>query len=183
MLYLKNDSYSPKDATGLLHRARDLIEHGEVVVRDARVSRKYVEYDISLPSEAREKEIFSKLEEVSPLSSVEEVVERHLPKDDAIKLAIQAFNDEKYWTAHELLEGVWKTAEGEERRILNGIILVAAAFVHHEKAETAICLSILRRAKAKLENGQGNYSGIDIDRLAGLVAEIINSGQIVRFTV
>jgi hypothetical protein len=183
MLYLKNDSYSPKDATELLHRARDLIERGEVVVRDARVSRNFIEYDISLPSKENDKEMFAKMSEISPISSAEEVVERHIPKDEAIKLAIKSFNDEKYWTAHELLEGVWKSAEGVERSILNGIILVAAAFVHDEKAETAICLSILRRALAKLENAQGKYSGIDIDRLAGRIVEIINSGRVVRFTI
>lgn len=182
MVHLKNDSYSPKDAAILLHKARSLIEYDGLIVRDTRVSSKHVEYDISMPAGHAE-EFIGKLASISPVESIEEVVERHIPKEAAIQMAIRAFNDEKYWNAHELLEGVWKPATGEERSILNGIILVAAAFVHDEKDETGICISILRRALAKLESGRGVYAGIDIDRLAGKVTEIINTGRVTRFTI
>jgi hypothetical protein len=183
MVHLRSESYSPKDATELLYKARSLIERDGLVVRDTRVSKKYIEFDISMPSEHKEQSMIDRLATISPLASVEEVTERHLPKEDAITLAVQAFNDEKYWSAHELLEGVWKSAAGDEKRTLNGIILVAAAFVHDEKAETEICLSILRRALAKLENSQGLYFGIDIDMLATRVAQILSSGSISRFTI
>ena len=183
MVHLKNSSYTPKDATELLYRARSLIEHDGLVVRDTRVSQKYIEYDISIPEGASEKTMVEKLQAIAPLAEIEQVVERQLAKDDAIRMAIQAFNDEKYWSAHELLEGVWKSASGTEKSILNGIILVAAAFVHHEKDEQEICISILRRAMAKLDNGHGFYAGIDVDRLATKVVEILNSGRITRFTI
>jgi hypothetical protein len=183
MVYLKNDSYSPKDATELLYKARRMIENDGLVVRDTRVSRKYIEYDISMTSEQEQQATIERLASISPLASVQEVVERHLAKEEAIGLALEAFNDEKYWSAHELLEGVWKYAEGEEKRTLNGIILVAAAFVHDEKAETDICLSILRRAMAKLETSNGDYYGIDVNRLATKVSEILSSGNITRFTI
>ena len=183
MLHLKNRNYSPKDVTRLLYRARELVESGGVVVRDARVSKKYIEYDFSVPDNISEKVIVGKLKSISPLASIEEVAERHLAKEDAIKLAIQSFNDEKYWNAHELLEGAWKPAKGAERSILNGIILVAAAFVHDEKDESDICISILRRALTKLESGHGIYFGIDIDNIATDVTKIIDSGKITRFTI
>lgn len=183
IVHLRNRNYSPKDATGLLYRARDLVESEGLVVRDARVSSKYVEYDISMPNEISENAVADKLNSIASLASIEEVKEQHLSKHDAIKCAIQSFNDEKYWGAHELLEGVWKTAKGTERSILNGIILVAAAFVHDEKAESEICIAILRRALTKLESGSGNYSGIDIDKLAVDVARIIDTGKIARFTI
>jgi predicted metal-dependent hydrolase len=106
-----------------------------------------------------------------------------MEKEEAIRRAIQLFNDEKYWGAHEVLEGVWKSATGTEKEVLNGIILVAAAFVHDEKDEPEICLSILRRAIKKLDSGSNVYHGIDVDRFAALVSEIINSGRIERFTI
>jgi hypothetical protein len=183
MVHLKNSSYTPKDATELLYRARSLIEQDGLVVRDTRVSQKYIEYDISIPEGASEKTIVEKLQDIAPLAEIEQVVERQLAKDNAISMAIQAFNDEKYWSAHELLEGVWKSASGTEKSILNGIILVAAAFVHDEKDEQEICISILRRALAKLDSGHGFYAGIDVDRLATKVVEILNSGRITRFTI
>lgn len=183
MVHLQNTAHSPKDAADLLDKARSLGEQSKFVVRDARVSTRYIEYDISIPEEAGEKAVIAQLESISPLASFEEVVERHIKKEEAIRLAVQSFNDEKYWNAHELLEGVWKSSGGIEKNILNGIILVAAAFVHDEKDETGICISILKRAMVKLEGASAMYAGIDIDRLADKVLKIINSGIVTRFTI
>jgi len=128
-------------------------------------------------------DVLKKLEQISPVASHEHVVERHMEKDEAIVRAIAMFNDEKYWGAHEALEGVWKSAKGTERDSLNGIILVAAAFVHDEKDESEICISILRRALRKLHASSGIYHGIDMTRFAEKVAQIISSGVIERFAI
>src|SRR5574338_1380939 len=87
---------------------------------------RYIEYDISIPGQEGAGGILTALEAISPVASSEEVIERHIAKDEAIENAKQAFNDEKYWNAHELLEGVWKSASGAEKDTLNAIILVAA---------------------------------------------------------
>jgi len=183
MIHLQNRSHTSKDATVLLYMARELVEGDEVVVRDARVSKKYVEFDTSISDSAAIGDIVDRLKSISPLASYEHIVEHHMEKDQAIKHAVQLFNDEKYWGAHEALESVWKTASGNEKAILNGIILVAAAFVHDEKNEPEICLSILRRAMKKLDGQGGLYHGIDVDGVAELTTKIINSGKIERFTI
>lgn len=183
IIHLQNESYSPKDATTLLYRARSLAGDPEIVVRDTRVSKKYIEFDASIPDEIKVEDVVGRLESIAPLSSYEHIVERHMEKEEGIRHAVQLFNDEKYWGAHEALEGVWKSASGQEKDLLNGIILVAAAFVHDEKDEQEICLSILRRAQRKLDSSNGNYYGIDIDKMATLVSNIINSGRIERFTI
>jgi len=182
MVHLQNRSYTPKDATALLYRAREL-GGSEVIVRDTRVSKKYIEFDTSVPDGMDAGELTGRLEKISPLANCEHIVERHMDKDEAIKHAIELFNDEKYWGAHEALEGVWKNTSGDEKNILNGIILVAAAFVHDEKDEPDICLSILQRARKKLEGVGGMYHGINVYRIADLISGIINSGRIERFTI
>lgn len=183
MVHLRNSSHTPKDANALLMRARALIESDGVIVRDTRVSSRYIEYDISIPGQEGAGGILTALEAISPVASSEEVIERHIAKDEAIENAKQAFNDEKYWNAHELLEGVWKSASGAEKDTLNAIILVAAAFVHDEKDEPDVCISILRRAIGKLGESRGQYHGIDLDGLASKVSEIIESGRIARFAI
>jgi hypothetical protein len=167
----------------LLNKARTLAPLGGTVVRDTRVSRKYLEFDISVPDKTDVTEVLKKLEEISPVASYEHVIERHMEKDEAIARAIELFNDEQYWGAHEALEGVWKSAKGIERDTLNGIILVAAAFVHDEKDEPEICISILRRALRKLHASSGSYHGIDMTRFAEKAAQIISSGKIERFAI
>jgi hypothetical protein len=182
MVHLQNRSHTAKDATTLLYKARKLVEP-EVIVRDVRVSKKYIELDTSLPDGMNVDGLATRLAAISPLASCEHVVELHIGKDKAIEHAVKLFNDEKYWGAHEALESVWKGSDGDEKSILNGIILVAAAFVHDEKDEPEICLSILERARKKLEGTGGIYHGIDVDRIGDLISTIIKSGRIERFTI
>jgi uncharacterized protein len=183
MLHLQNTVlYTPKHATILLQRARELVEP-EASIQDARISKKYIEFDTSISYSIDVKTIICRLEAIAPLASYDEIVERHMEKDRAIARAIQLFNDERYWEAHEVLEYIWKNAKGVEREILNGIILVAAAFVHDEKDEPDVCISILRRARKKLDQASGNYYGINTNRIADMISDIIDTGKVNRFTI
>src|SRR5918992_3102334 len=183
MLHLQNTlRYSPKEATELLHRARELVEP-EASIRDARVSKKYIEYDISIQEGKDLRSLLTRIEVIAPLASYEEIMERHMEKDKAIMRAVELFNDERYWEAHEALEYVWKNATGTEKEILNGIILVAAAFVHDEKDEQDICIAILLRARKKFHRARDKYHGIDTNRIADMISEIINTGKVHRFTI
>ena len=181
--HLQNKSYTPKDASALLSRARQLAGQ-DVTVRDSRVSSKFIEFDTSVPDSMDASDLKERLAAISPVAMVEHIVERHMDRDEAIRHAIKLFNEEKYWGTHEALEAVWKeTPAGQERNLINGIILVAAALVHDQKDEPEICLSILRRAMKKLENSSGVYHGIDVDRIADTVATYLNTGKIGRFII
>ena len=183
MLHLQNTlHYSPKEATQLLHRARQLVEP-EASIRDARVSKKYIEYDISIWEGKDLRPLLTRIEVIAPLASYEEIIERHMEKDKAITRAVELFNDERYWEAHEALEYVWKNATGTEKETLNGIILVAAAFVHDEKDEQDICISILHRAKRKLDSAGDKYYEINTPEIVQKLSEIINTGNVRRFTI
>ncbi len=183
ILHLHNTvPYTPKEASLLLHKARELVEP-EVSIRDARVSKKYIEYDISVPENNDIGPTVARFEVIAPLASYEEIMDRYKDKIDAIKRAVQLFNDERYWEAHEALEYVWKNATGTEKEILNGIILVAAAFVHDEKDEQDICISILQRAKKKLDQTSDKYYEIDITQIVEMLSDIINTGRVRRFTI
>ena len=184
IVHLQNKlPYTPKDATVLLHRARELVEP-KAIIRDARISKKYIEFDTSISEGVEVKKIITRLEAIAPLASYEQIIERHMEKDIAIRRAVQLFNDEKYWEAHETLEYVWKNTTGIEKEILNGIILIAAAFVHDEKDEQNVCISILERARKKFDRASGGiYHGIDTNRIAQMISEIINTGRVERFTI
>jgi len=183
MVHLQNTlQYSPKEATQLLLRARQLVEP-EASIRDARVSKKYIEYDMSIKEGKDLRPLLTRIEVIAPLASCDEIVERHMEKDKAIMRAVELFNDERYWEAHEVLEYVWKNAAGTEKEILNGIILVAAAFVHDEKDEQDISISILQRAKRKLDRTANKYYEIDIAQIVQELSEIINTGNVRRFTI
>jgi hypothetical protein len=149
-----------------------------VIIRDARVSSDHIEYDISFAITEDLLVIESKLCDIGDLIGAYEVVEREYEKNQALPLAMKYFNEEKYWIAHEILEGVWKKSQGKEKQLLNGLILVAAAFVHYQKNESKIALSIMSRAQEKLRLANGDYFQINVDSLKRDLDFILKSNSI-----
>ena len=183
MVYLQNDSYKPKDANSLLSRARELVSDKSIIIRDTRVSKYFIEYDISLPESKILEEVTKKIVSIAPLLEYECITEKKFEKEEAIKRAKNLFNNEKYWGAHEALESVWKNSYGNEKALLNGLILIAAAFVHDEKDESEICISILKRAMGKLEKIEGYYYGIKLDEIKNCISEMIKTRNIKHFVI
>lgn len=182
MVHLKNSGYLPKDAKKLLSQADKLVAEMHAIVRDTRVSSRYLEFDISVSKEYLDM-LVKKLETIGPLDNARHLVEEEIEKEEAIEKGRDYFNDERFWECHETLEGVWKKTYEGEKDLIQGIILVAAAFVHYQKNENEICLSILKRAMEKIGSSSGKYHNIDVDVLRNKVSKIITSGKIVPFTI
>jgi hypothetical protein len=182
MLHLKNTGYFPHDTSKLLAKARQLASGFDAVIRDCRVSTKYVEFDVSI-NKSGINNLIERLAPIAPLDHAKHVVEEHIAKDEAIKMGISYFNDERFWEAHEVLEGVWKKCFEGEKELVQGIILVAAALVHFQKAENTICLSVLSRALEKLGCATGTYHDINVDVLRQKIQEMKNTGQVSLFTI
>lgn len=180
IVHLQNQGFDAKNAKELLLRARSLDE--DTVIRDARVSSKHVEFDLSVASE-KLVPLLEKLSTIAPLASYTEIADKLIKKEDAIDHAKSLFNDERYWECHEVLEGVWKRTSGNEKELLHGIILTCAAFVHSQKDEDDICLSILKRAITTLHDAKGIYYGIDTDRFKQTVANILATKSIQYFKI
>ena len=87
------------------------------------------------------------------------------PESELLAEARGLFNAERYWECHEVLEGIWRTKQGEEKLLLQGIILVCAAFVHHQKGEDTVALGVLERASRQLGYPRREYGGFDLERL------------------
>jgi hypothetical protein len=180
MVHLKNTGFAPQDTGELLERARNLGKGS--IIRDCRVSTKYIEFDVSI-SKARIDLLIQKLEVIAPLDHARQIVEEHIEKDEALQRGVSYFNAERFWEAHEVLESVWKQSYEGEKELVQGIILIAAALVHYQKAENSICLSILGRAQDKLSRSAGMYKSINVDAIRKKLDSIVDSGKISLFTI
>jgi len=92
------------------------------------------------------------------------------------------FNNERFWECHEALEGAWKQCTGDEKELIQGLILVAAALVHYQKDENTICLSVLGRALKKLHGKSGEYYKINVDMVKQKTIEMLDKKEIFTFT-
>ncbi|MDG6913664.1 MAG: DUF309 domain-containing protein [Nitrososphaerota archaeon] len=93
------------------------------------------------------------------------------------------FNAERYWECHEVLEGAWRVKDGDEKRQLQGMILVCAAFVHHQKGEDSVALGILERAVRLLNLQNAQFGAFRVDLLKAEAEQILTTRNFFCFTV
>lgn len=125
---------------------------------------------------------------VEPIAKVEftrnlDEVPKHLEKGQAIELAVSYFNQERYWESHEILESVWRITKGDEKELLQGMILVDAAFVHVQKKEPDVAMGVLRRALKQLEWKERYYHGVDIQAIREKARKIVDDGKFEIFRI
>lgn len=177
MVHLENPGHAPQDAHAILAKSRELTSDMTRVIRDVRVASSHVELDISVDGAAIGK-VIECLGSVGPKIRARRITESETTTDDAIRFGVECFNSERFWEAHESLEGVWLNCPRGtvERDMIQGMILVAAALVHHQKDEGAIALSIFGRASQKLQNAPDECYDIDIGAIRTKVDSMIASG-------
>lgn len=103
-------------------------------------------------------------------------------KKSALKEGVELFNEERFWESHEILEQAWRSSKGSEQDAIQGLIQTAAAFVHYQKNERDISLSIMKRARAKMYDQQVINSLGLADLRKGLDS-IIMTGEIRLFKI
>jgi predicted metal-dependent hydrolase len=185
LLYLKNQNFRPSDAPAVLLEARRSIpKSGNIIIRDVRVAQRFMEFDVSVSEqEVLDRIVNNALSPIGEFDSYEIIKEEDFTREVAIEKARDLFNNERFWKCHEVLENIWKQSEGEERRLLNGVILVAAAFVHFQKGEDETCIGILRRAHDKIKSAKSEYYKIKFDLLEENLTKIIDTGKIIPMRI
>jgi predicted metal-dependent hydrolase len=96
---------------------------------------------------------------------------RPLPEEDrrrALEDGLAAYERGDWFLAHELLEPAWMgTRDVVERELLQGLIKLAAAFVHGARSNPAGVAKNLRGARERLVAGRvaGPTLGVDADAI------------------
>lgn len=183
LVYLGNkNNYLPANSKSVLHSLRVLLQYyRNAVVRDIRISSYFIEIDVSTQDDnslsPNDLEFFGPIDMLGSLIRLEELneVTGFRSRDDAVMSSIFLFNMERYWKSHEVLEGVWKDSKGETRNLLNGLILVDAAYVHFQKGENAIFFSILNRSLEKFKDHPRYFYDINLEFLLKDINKIIRT--------
>lgn len=105
------------------------------------------------------------------------------PKEEVLEEARGYFNSERYWECHETLESVWRPAKGEEKKLVQAIILVCAALVHEQRGEREVALGIYRRALPQIAWPERRYHGIDVPGIRRHVELSLEKGELPPFKI
>jgi hypothetical protein len=93
--------------------------------------------------------------------------------DRIFREGVALFNGARYWHAHEAWETLWRAAPDEERDFYQGLIKLAAGFLHLARGNR-------RGARAKLSEGidqlqpyEPAHGGIVVSELVGKAKEVV----------
>ena len=92
MAYLKNEGFGPKDARWLLSKARQIVGKYDILLRDVRVSNRFIEFDISLGNVEDLEKIRSIFSFIGQYIDGYKVVEKDLKIEESLILAKKLFN-------------------------------------------------------------------------------------------
>ena len=72
------------------------------------------------------------------------------------------FREEKFFEAHEVLEGLWLETKGGKRKFYQGLIQLAAVLVHFQRGNEAGAKALFQSAKGYLQSYPRHYEGVPI---------------------
>jgi predicted metal-dependent hydrolase len=84
---------------------------------------------------------------------------------------LEAFNSSEFFDAHELWEDVWRETPGPDKRYLQGLIQIAAAFHHYSRANLRGTRKLLEEGLLKLDTFPPSHRGLEIEPLRAAVRE------------
>lgn len=174
LVRLANDRfYAPRDTATLQDKIRRILGSHEKI-GNLRVSTNAIEFDLFADQADLEKSKAELESRVSKIITLRTIDSRPSTRNEAEALTegVRLFNEERFWEAHEALEEIWHPATGKDREIIQGLILLAAAFVHYQKDETSVCISILGRAMEKL-NQANDFRDLNIPGLKSEVTKMM----------
>ena len=145
-------------------------------IGNLRISNHVIEFDLfardsgqlSSFTDSLEKEIGT----IVTLKLLDQPLTETREKEEILREGIELFNEERFWVCHEMLERIWHPSKGEEREIIQGMILTAAALVHAQKDRNETALGMLRKAESKLGNAE-NYEGINLKQVKRRIDEML----------
>jgi uncharacterized protein len=192
LVYLDNKyGHESKNSRDILLKLRMLTEPHSYneEIRDIRISRFFIELDVGAHQETifmhPVEKFISSLGKIGSILFIDEISDekKYASIEETISSAIYLFNMERFWKSHEVLESVWKDASGSNKKLLNGIILVDAAYVHLQKYEPETYFSILRRSVEKLKDTPEYLYNINMKLLLQNVEYILSEKKVFYFKI
>jgi len=79
----------------------------------------------------------------------------------ALAAGVALFNDREFWHAHEAWERAWLTSEGDDKRFLQGLIQLSAAYHHVKRGTYSGGVRLFDAALEKLARFPPDHEGVE----------------------
>ena len=97
--------------------------------------------------------------------------------EDNFLNALNLFNNQKWYEAHDAFENIWNTLDGDERQIIQGIIQVSVSQFHLSKGNYNGATILLGEGYGRIKNRTNINLGIDLETLCKCLEELLKKLQ------
>ena len=87
--------------------------------------------------------------------------------------ALNLFNNQKWYEAHDAFEDIWNTLDGDERQIIQGILQVSVSQFHLSKGNLNGATILLGEGLGRIKNRTNIDLGIDLDSFCKSLEELL----------
>lgn len=96
---------------------------------------------------------------------------------------VEHFNAGRFWDAHESWETLWLVSDSEMRQFLQGLIQLAAAYLHLGRANYSGAIRLFDAALGRLETIPDGYCGVAITDLTRHALDARERGALAKDAV
>ena len=82
---------------------------------------------------------------------------------DSFEIALDLFNQQKWYEAHDAFEDIWNTLDGDERQIIQGILQVSVSQFHLSKGNLNGATILLGEGLGRIKTRTKINLGLDLN--------------------
>ena len=96
---------------------------------------------------------------------------------DAFFIAINLFNNHKWYEAHDAFEDIWNTVDGDERQVIQGILQVSVSQFHLSKGNINGATILLGEGLGRIKTRTKINLGIDLESFCRSLEDLLRKLQ------
>ena len=82
---------------------------------------------------------------------------------DSFLIALNLFNNHKWYEAHDAFEEIWNSVDGDERQVIQGILQVSVSQFHLSKGNLNGATILLGEGLGRIKTRTNINLGVDLD--------------------
>ena len=97
--------------------------------------------------------------------------------EDNFLNALNLFNTQKWYEAHDAFEDIWNTLDGDERQVIQGILQVSVSQFHLSKGNLNGATILLGEGLGRIKNRTNIDLGIDLESFCKSLEDLLRKLQ------
>ena len=96
---------------------------------------------------------------------------------DSFNFALNLFNEQKWYEAHDAFEDIWNTVEGDQRQVIQGILQVSVSQFHLSKGNLNGATILLGEGLGRIKTRKDINLGIDLESFCNCLEDLLRKLQ------